>query len=53
MSIGYFHVLAIINSATMNTGERVSFQIMDLSMYMARSRIAGSYGSTIYIRLSY
>ena len=45
--LGCFHVLAIVNSAAMNIGVHVSFRIMVLSGYMPRSRIAGSYGSSI------
>jgi len=37
-----FHVLVIINSAEMNFGMHISFQIMVFSRYMPRSRIAGS-----------
>jgi len=40
--------LAIVNSAAMNTGVHESFQIMFLSEYMARSGIAGSYGSSVF-----
>ena len=40
-----FHVLAIVNSASMNIGVHVSFQIVVLSGYMPRSGIAGSYGN--------
>ena len=40
------HVLAIVNSAAMNIGVRVSFRIMFFSGYMPRSQIAGSYGSS-------
>ena len=43
--LGCFHVLAIINSATVNTGVHVSFQSMVFSTYMPRSGIAGSYSS--------
>ena len=43
-----FHVLAIINSAAMNTEVHVSFQIMCFSEHMPRSGIAGSYGSRIF-----
>ena len=43
-----FHVLAIINSAAINIGVPVSFQIMAFSGYMPKSRIAGSYGSSIF-----
>ena len=35
--LGCFHVLAIVNSPTMNTGVRVSFQIMCFSGYIPRS----------------
>ena len=45
--LGCFHVLAIVNSAAMNIGMHVSFQIMFLSGYMPRSGITGSYGSYI------
>ena len=46
--LGCFHVLAIVNSAAVNTGVHVSFQIMVFSRYMPRSGIAGSYGSSIF-----
>ena len=42
-----FHVLAIVNSAVMNTGVHVSLSILASSMCMPRSGIAGSYGSSI------
>ena len=42
-----FQVLAIVNSAAVNTGVRVSFRIVVFSGYMPRSGIAGSYGSFI------
>ena len=45
--LGCFHVLAIINSAAMNTGVHVSFSILVSSGYMPRSGIAGSYGGFI------
>ena len=35
--LGYFHVLAIVNSAAMNFGLHVSFQIMFFSRYTSRS----------------
>ena len=44
---GYFHVLAIINSATMNTGVHVSLSILVSLVCMPSSGIAGSYGSSI------
>ena len=46
--LGCFHDLAIINSAAMNIGVHVSFWIMVFSGYMPRSRIAGSYGNSIF-----
>ena len=46
--LGCFHVLAIANSAAMNIGVHVSFPVIVLSGYMPKSRIAGSYGSSIF-----
>ena len=43
-----FHVLAIANSTAMNIEVHVSFRTMVFSRYMPRSRIAGSYGSSIF-----
>ena len=42
-----FHVLAIINSAEMNTGVHVSLSVLVSSVCMPSSGIAGSYGSSI------
>ena len=42
-----FHVLAIVNSATVNTGAHVSLSILVSSVCMPSSGIAGSYGSSI------
>jgi len=49
--LGCFHVLAIVNSAAVNTGSHVSFWIMVFLTYMPSSRIAGSYGSSMFIFL--
>ena len=46
--LGCFHVLAIVNSAAMNIVVHDSFCIMVFSGYMPSSRIAGSYGSSIF-----
>ena len=45
--LGCFHVLAIINSAVMNIGVHVSLSDLVSSVYMPRSGIAGSYGSSV------
>ena len=44
--LGSFHVLAIVNSAAMNTGVHISFQTLFFSGYMSRSGISGSYDSS-------
>ena len=46
--LGCFHVLAIVNSAAMNIGVHASFWSMVFSGYMPRSRVAGSYDSSIF-----
>ena len=45
--LGCSHVLAIINSAVMNIGVHVSLSDLVSSVYMPRSGIAVSYGSSI------
>ena len=45
--LGYFHVLAIVNSVAMNNGIHVSFSVLVSSGYMPRSGIAGPYGGSI------
>ena len=47
-TLGCFHVLVIVNSATVNTGVHVSFQIIVFSGYMPRSGMAGSYGNSTF-----
>ena len=47
-TLGCFHVLAIVNSAAMNTRVHVSFQMMFFSGYVPRSGIAGSYDSSVF-----
>ena len=42
-----FRILAIVNSAAMNTGVHVSFSITVSSGYMASNGIVGSYDSFI------
>ena len=46
--LGCFHLLVIVNSAAMNIGVHVSFQIRVFSGYTPRSRIAGSYGNSTF-----
>ena len=45
--LGYFHVLAIVNSAAMNVGVHVSFSILVFLVCMPSSGTTGSYGSSI------
>ena len=44
--LGCFRDLAIVNSATVNTGVHVSFWIMVFYGYMPQTGIAGSYGNS-------
>ena len=48
--LGCFHVLAIVNSAAVNIGVRVSFGAMFFSAYMSRHGIAVLYGSSSLLR---
>ena len=50
MDTGCIHILAIVNSAAMNVGRHASFLItvFIFSWCIPRSRIAGSYGSSIF-----
>ena len=45
--LGCFHVLAIVNSASVNTGVHVYLSVLASLVCMPSSRIAGSYGSSI------
>ena len=46
--LGCFQVLELVNSAEMNLGVHVSYQIMIFSRHVPRSGIAGSQGSSIF-----
>ena len=50
--LGCLHVLAVVNSTTVNTGVRASFQVrlFIFSKFMPKSGIPGSYGSCIFRR---
>ena len=50
--LSFFHVQAIVNSAAMNHGVHVSFLIVVFYRYMPRCRIAGLYGSSIFLFFS-
>ena len=45
--LGYFHVLATVNSAVMNIGVHVSFKIVVFSEYMPSNGVTESYGRFI------
>uniref|UniRef100_A0A8D0XLV1 Uncharacterized protein n=1 Tax=Sus scrofa TaxID=9823 RepID=A0A8D0XLV1_PIG len=51
--LGCFHVLAIVNSTAMNIGVHASLSTKVLCGYMPTSRIAGSYGGSIFSFLRY
>ena len=48
--LGCFHILAVVNSAAMNTGVHVSFliSVFVFFRYIPRSGIVGSYGSSVF-----
>ena len=45
---GCFHILAVVSSAAVNTGVFASFWIMVLFRCIPKSKIAGSYSSSIF-----
>ena len=51
--LGFFHVLAIVNSGAVNIGVHVSFSMKFLSGHVPKSGIAGSYGSSKFCFLTY
>ena len=51
--LGYFHVLAIVNSDAVNTEMHMSLSIMVFSGYMPGSGISRSYGSSGKLGLIY
>ena len=46
--LGCLYVLAIVNSAVVNTGVHVPFQIMVFSGHMPSIDISGSYSSSVF-----
>ena len=46
--LGCFHVSAVVNSASVNIGAHIFFQIMFFSRYMHSGGTAGSYGSSVF-----
>ena len=46
--LGCSHVLAIKNSAAINIGEQVSFQMRVFLGYLPRNEITGSYDNSIF-----
>jgi len=53
-TMGCLHMLPVVNSAAVNTGVHVSFQISDFffffSGYISKSGSAGSYGNFSFLR---
>ena len=49
--LGCLHVLPLVNSAAVNTGENMSLSILISSVCMPSRGIAGSYGSCISVIL--
>ena len=43
----FFHLLAIVNSAAVNSGVHVCISVLVSSGYMPRGKTAGSYGGFI------
>ena len=50
--LGCFHVLAIVNSAAVNSGVHASFQVKFFSGYMPRSGADGSHGNASLVFFS-
>ena len=46
---GHFHILAIVNSASMNIGMHVFFQVRVSSARVLRSAVARLYGDSVFL----
>ena len=46
--LGWFHVVVNVNSAAVNIGVHISYQVMIFSGFISRSGVSESYGSSLF-----